>query len=192
MHPLLNAIGFFTLLFTLIVFLIFIVKLVIYFFKQKDFPRKTLTSTIIGVTLLLSFFIYIQYFFSFNVINRKNVQEGPEISSPTGIYTANAYYEPYGGGAGGVNVWIEITNNVENTTKTIYYADAKQRFSMEWDNGETLSITNTDEKTTSNRSVVLKVKKEIYHKNGLACQSLLMKNDYEECYQYEKDTFANS
>ena len=63
---------------------------------------------------------------------------------------------------------------------------------MEWDNGETLSITNTDQKTTSNRSVVLKVKKEIYHENGLACQSLLMKSDYEECYQYEKDTFASS
>lgn len=187
MHPLLNAIGFFTLLFTLIVFLIFIVKLAIYFFKRNSFPRKTLTSTLIGVLLFLSIFIYIQYFFSFNAINKNNLQEGPETLSPTGKYTANAYYEPYGGAAGGVNVWIEITNNIEDTTKVIYYADAKNNFHMYWVDEESLSITNTGGGANSNRNVLLKVANEIYHENGLACQSLLMKNDYEECYQYDKN-----
>ena len=113
------------------------------------------------------------------------MQEGPEVSSPTGIYTANAYYEPYGGAAGGVNVWIEITNNIENTTKIIYYADAKNNFHMNWLNEESLSITNTGGGANSNRNALLKVANEIYHENGLACKSLLMKNEYETCYQYE-------
>ena len=187
MHTLLNAVGFFILLFTLIVFLIFFAKLVIYFFKRKGFPRKTLALTLIGVILFSVIFIYIQYFFSFNDINRNYMQEGPELSSLKGVYTANAYYEPYGGAAGGVNLWIEITNNVEDTTKTIYYADAKDNFTMSWVDEETLSITNTGGGANSNRNVILKVENEIYHENGLACQSLLMKNEYEACYQYEKN-----
>lgn len=185
MHPLLNAIGFFLLLFTLIVFLVFIVKLVLYFYKRKDFPRKTLASTLIGLILFVSILVYIQYFFSFNDINQNSMQEGPEISSPTGKYTANAYYEPYGGAAGGVNVWIEITNNMENNNKIIYYADAKNNFQMNWMDEESLSITNTDEGNHTNKTVLLKVANEIYHENGLACQSILMKNDYKECYQLE-------
>jgi amino acid transporter len=185
MNPLINAIGFFILLFTLIVFLIFMLKLVIYFYKRKGFPRKTLASTIIGFIMFLSIFIYIQYFFSFNDINRNDKQEGLEISSPSGKYTANAYYELYGGAAGGVNVWIEITNNIENTTKIIYYADAKNNFHMYWVDEESLSITNAGGGANSNRNVLLKVANEIYHENGLACQSLLMKSEFEKCYQYE-------
>ena len=41
MHPLLNAFGFLILLFTLIVFLIFIIRLVVYFLKEKTFHEKT-------------------------------------------------------------------------------------------------------------------------------------------------------
>ena len=185
MRLLFNAIAFFILLITLIVFLIFVVKLIIYFFKRKDFPRKTLASTLIGILLFLGIFIYLQYFFSFNDIDRKYMQEGPEISSPTGKYTANAYYEPYGGAAGGVNVWIEVTNHLEHTNKIIYYADAKNNVFMNWVDEETLSIINSG--GGANRNIVLKVANEIYHENGLACQSLLMKNDYEQCYQYENN-----
>lgn len=113
------------------------------------------------------------------------MQEGPEISSPTGKYSANAYYEPYGGAVGGVNVWVEITGGAEN--KVNYYADAKNIFQMNWIDEETLSITNNDGGPDSNRNIVLKVANEIYHENGLACQSLLMKADYEECYQFENN-----
>ena len=132
MNPLLDIIGFLILLFTLIIFFIFIIKLVIYFFKRKDFPRVSLALTLVGVILFLVIFIYNEYFFTFEDINRNAMQEGPESSSPTGKYTANAYYELYGGAAGGVNVWIEISKNVENTTNIIYYADAKDNFHMNW------------------------------------------------------------
>jgi len=186
MNPLLDVVGILILFFTLIIFLIFIIKLVIYFFNRKNFPRITLASTLIGVILFLGIFIYYEYFFTFDDINRNDKKEGPEISSPTGKYTANAYYELYGGAAGGVNVWIEISNNVDDTTNIIYYADAKDNFHMNWVDEESLSITNTGGGANSNRNVLLKVEDEIYHENGLACQSLLMKNEYTECYQYEK------
>lgn len=185
MHPLLNAIGLLILLLTIIVFLVFVVKLIIYFFNRKTFPRKALISTITGAVLFFGIFLYIQYFFTFDDINREYMQEGPEISSPTGKYSANAYYEPYGGAVGGVNVWVEITSDAEN--KVIYYADAKNIFQMNWIDEETLSITNNGGGPDSNRNIVLKVANEIYHENGLACQSLSMKDDYEECYQFEKN-----
>lgn len=183
MHPLLNLIGLFILFITLIMFMVFIVKLVIYFFNRKNFPRKALRSTFIGVLLFFGIFLYIQYFFSFDDINRKYMQEGPEMSSPTGKYIANAYYEPYGGAVGGVNVWIEITRDAGK--KVIYYADAKHDFEMTWIDEDTLSIINKGGGPDSNRNIELDVRDEIYHENGLACQSLLVKNDYEECYRFE-------
>ncbi|NGZ76658.1 DUF5412 family protein [Saccharibacillus alkalitolerans] len=186
MHPLFRILGFFVLLFTAIVFFVFVVRLVIYFFKRTRFPRKTLVSALTGLIVFSGIFVYLQYFFSFDAIDRSHKQEGPATSSPAGQYTANAYYEPYGGAAGGVNVWIEVTDHAENATRTIYYADAKQQFSLNWIDEETLSVTNADEYPDSDRSAVLKVRKEIYDENGLACKSLLMKNDYEECYRYEK------
>ncbi len=51
---------------------------------------------------------------------------------------------------------------------------------------DTLYILNDDpDYPNSNRSIELKVGKEIYHENGWACKSLLMKDEYETCYQNE-------
>lgn len=186
MHVLLNMTGFFLFVFTLICLLLFIVNLLIFFFKKRDFPRKTLTVTIIATAAFLGIFVYIQYFFTFDVINKEYMQEGPQlVLSPTGKYTANAYYEPYGGAgpSGGVHVWVEITNNEDKITKTVYYADAKNQFFMNWLDEDTLSIVNKDENPDTDRSIALTVEKEIYDENGLACKSVLMKNDYETCYQ---------
>ncbi|MCC3357060.1 DUF5412 family protein [Bacillus sp. REN16] len=143
-------------------------------------------ATLIGVILVSSIYIYETSFFTFSEIDREFMQKGPgSVTSPTEKYTANAYYELYGGAAGGVNVWVEITYNHEkNKVQTVYYSDAKNNFSMEWLDEETLYIQNDDpEYPNSNRSIELKIGKEIYHENGLACKSLLMKDEYETCYQ---------
>lgn len=182
----LNIIGFFILSVTLILSLVLLIKLIIFFIKRKDFPRKILTATIMGVVLFLGLFIYLQYFFTFNDINREHMQAGPgQVLSPTGIYAANAYYEPYGGASSssGVNVWVEIKNAEDKTTKTIYYADAKSEISMIWIDEETLSIYNKAENSKHENGIELNVVEEIYHENGLACKSLLMKKEYETCYQ---------
>jgi len=114
------------------------------------------------------------------------MQEGPgPVISPTEEFTANAYYELYGGAAGGVNVWVEITNNNEtNNVQTVYYSGAKNSISMQWKDEDTLHILNDQSNfPNSNRSIELEIGKEIYHENGLACKSLLMKGEYETCYQ---------
>ncbi|MFJ5764535.1 DUF5412 family protein [Lysinibacillus sp. NPDC093210] len=145
-----------------------------------------LIATLSGIALVSSIYIYETYFFTFSEIDREFVQKGHgPVISPTEKYAANAYYEPFGGAAGGVNVWVEITNNSEkDKVQIIYYSDAKSSFSMKWLDADTLYILNDEPNyPNSNRSIELKVGKEIYHENGLACKSLLMKDDYETCYQ---------
>jgi hypothetical protein len=136
--------------------------------------------------MISSIYIYEVYFFTFKEIDRESTQKGPgPITSPTGEYTANAYYELYGGAAGGVNVWVDITNkNEKNKVQTIYYSDAKSNFSMEWVDENILYILNIDPNyPDSDRSIKLEIGKEIYHENGLACKSLIMKDEYVTCYQ---------
>ncbi|MFC5733288.1 DUF5412 family protein [Cytobacillus gottheilii] len=161
-------------------------RIIFSYIKKKPFPKKLLIGTLSSVILVSLIYLYDSYFFTFNAIDRENIQFGPgPVTSPTEEYTANAYYEPYGGAAGGVNVWVEIKNNNEkNKAKTIYYGDAKSNFSMEWLDEDTLYILNDEpDFPNSNRSIKLEIGKEIYHENGLACKSLLMKDQYETCYQ---------
>lgn len=153
--------------------------------KKKAFPKKMLIATCIGFLLVAIIYIYEVYFFTFNYIDKTHTQKGPgPIPSPTEAYTANAYYEPYGGAAGGVNVWVEVTHNgKKNKVQTVYYSDAKSEFTMEWVDENTLYILNDEPHyPESNRSIQLEIGKEIYHENGLACRSLLMKDEYETCY----------
>lgn len=162
--------------------------IIISFIKKKAFPKKLLIATLSGAVLVSSIYIYEMYFFTFSKTDNEYTQKGPgpgPVTSPTEKYTANSYYEPYGGALGGVNVWVEITsNNEENKVQTIYYSDAKSNFSMKWVDEDTLYILNDEpDYPNSNRSIELEIGKEIYHENGLACKSLLMKDEYEACYQ---------
>ncbi|KOS71472.1 hypothetical protein AEA09_00195 [Lysinibacillus contaminans] len=179
--------GFLISFITIILFLILCANIIISFIKKNPFPKKMLIATLSGVVLVSSIYIYEMYFFTFREIDREFIQNGPgPVTSPTEKYVANAYYEPFGGAAGGVNVWVEITNNIEkNKVQTVYYSDAKSNFSMEWLDEDVLYILNDEPNyPNSNRSIELEIGKEIYHENGLACKSLLMKDDYETCYQY--------
>jgi hypothetical protein len=161
-------------------------KITISYIKKKPFPIKLLIATLSVFVMISSIYIYEVYFFTFKEIDRESTQKGPgPITSPTGEYTANAYYELYGGAAGGVNVWVDITNkNEKNKVQTIYYSDAKSNFSMEWVDENILYILNIDPNyPDSDRSIKLEIGKEIYHENGLACKSLIMKDEYVTCYQ---------
>lgn len=90
MNLLLNSLGFFVFLFTLIVLFIFVIKLMIFFFKQKNFPKKTLTALLAGLVLFFGIFIYIQYFFTFGTLDKKKYATGARICliSYRGIYSA--------------------------------------------------------------------------------------------------------
>lgn len=185
MHPLLFLLGFVAILVAIVAFVIFLIKIVIFLINRRKFPRYSLITLVVSVAIFSSILVYHQFFFTFNMIDRESMQEGMEVTSPSGNYTANVYYELYGGAAGGVNVWVEVTNHENASSKVIYYADAKQNVWISWADDERLSITNTggSSRENSSRSVVLQVEKEIYHENGLACQSVLMKKQYETCVQ---------
>jgi len=159
--------------------------MLISFIKKKPFPKKMLVATLSGVAVVFSIYIYEMYFFTFSDIEKEHTQEGPgPVISPTEEYSANAYYEPFGGAAGGVNVWVEIKDHNNDEKKTIYYGNAHVNVGMEWIDENTLFIQNEAPKYPHlNKSITLNVEEEIYHDKGLACQSLLMKEAYEACYQ---------
>ncbi|WP_306977338.1 DUF5412 family protein [Alkalibacillus salilacus] len=173
-------------LITIVLLLILVIIIVVSVIKKKPFPRKMLLATLSCVLLLGSTIIYERYFFTFEEINRAHVQDGPgPIESPDETYSASAYYEPYGGAAGGVNVWIEVVNHANNDQmKIIYYSDVKQDFQMDWVDDETLEIENNDPRyQNQDRSVTLDVTSEIYHDRGDACRSWVLKQDYDDCYE---------
>ena len=142
---------------------------------------------IVGIVLL---FVYNRYTYTFEFKDGE-FYNGP-VKSPTGEYTATAYYKTYGGAAGGVNIWVEITYNEENDKiKAIYYAQGKSHFLMKWADEDTLDIINqSPEFPSEDRSVELQIGKEIYDESGAACNSIIMKIEYETCYERDKDSFS--
>ena len=163
-------------------FFILVVNLLKFVIYKKPFPKRLFIATLTGMIFVSSIYIYQTYFFTFDRIDRESMQKGPgPMSSPTGRYTADAFYELYGGAAGGVNVWVEVTDhNNQDKTKTIYYSNANSHIGMEWTDEDVLFIQNEDSSNT--KSMELNVKEAIYHDSGLVCRSLVMKDEYETCY----------
>lgn len=160
------------------------IKYIGYLKGKNPFPKSLLLMAFSICLIGLSLIGYHSYFFTFDRIDKDFAQtEAGPILSPTEKYTANAYYEPYGGAAGGVNVWVEITEHEMDEVKTIYYSDAKSEIRLEWEDEETLYVKNIDARNQEDRSIALNVGEEIYDELGLACKSLLMKGKYKSCYQ---------
>lgn len=112
------------------------------------------------------------------------------VDSPSGRYTASAYYRPYGGAAGGVTVWVDVTED-GGKPNTVYYAEANSRFHIQWADDGLLSITNEEpDDLDASRSVELEVGKDIYHDTGKACDSFLVKMKYQNCMaKMEREPF---
>jgi hypothetical protein len=144
--------------------------------------RYKILILIFLVTLLI--IGYKKYFFSFDSLGQGIYFKGP-VDSPNGKYTANSYYKNYGGATGGAKVWVGITNNDNNKITTIYYGEGSNNFEMKWKDENTIYIRNDEgyEYPDSDRSVELEIGKEIYDESGRACNSWIMKNENETCYQ---------
>ncbi len=158
--------------------------LLLVFRRGEDSLRKRYKILIIIFAAILVVIGYKKYFFSFDSLGQGIYFKGP-VESPTGKYTANSYYKNYGGAPGGAKVWVEITSNESNKISTIYYGDGKSNFEMEWRDENTIYIRNDEgpEYPDSDRSIELEIGKEIYDESGRACDSWIMKGDYEICYQ---------
>lgn len=148
--------------------------------KIFHFLKVMLIVFFVVALVVAGIFIKRNYFFTFNHFKGENFKW--DVISPTEKYVANAYYKPYGCAAGGVKVWVEVTDKDEGNTKTIYYSEGYSNFSMKWTGVDTLFITNkSNEFPSLDNSIELQVDKEIFHDEGLACKSLLMKDEYERC-----------
>ena len=151
---------------TVLLFFVLCFKLFAYIITKKPFPRKLVIATLLGIGIVSAQVIYNTAFFTFDNLEGE-YYEGP-VESPTGKYTANAYYKTYGGAAGGVNLWVEITNHDDSKVKVVYHSEANRNFSMEWKNENTLFISNEEPGyPSSNNSVRLNVEKEKYFTGGL-------------------------
>ncbi|MEI4771645.1 DUF5412 family protein [Psychrobacillus sp. FJAT-51614] len=142
---------------------------------------KILILIFIAILLVIG---YKKYFFTFGSLGQGTYFKGP-VDSPNGKYTADSYYKNWGGATGGAHVWVEITNNENSKVWTIYYSDGKSNFAMEWKDDNTIYIRNDEgpEYPDSERSIELGIEKEIYDERGRACESWIMKDEYETCYQ---------
>ena len=100
-------------------------------------------------------------------------------------YTAQMYFDNYGGAAGGVNFIVNIIANKEEAKEqTIYFSDAKGGNSIYWTSDNTLEIQNKD--ALQNRSVELLVGQEIYDEHGGACKTRKIEIQF-TCYS--EDTY---
>lgn len=142
---------------------------------------KILLLIFIAILLVIG---YKKYFFTFDSLGQGTYFKGP-VDSPNGIYTADSYFKHWGGATGGAHVWVEITNNENGNVQTIYYSDGKSNFSMEWGDDNAIYIRNDEgpEFPDSDRSIEIMIGKEIYDESGRACDSWIMKDEYETCYQ---------
>ena len=142
---------------------------------------KVLAFIFIAILLIIG---YKKYFFTFDSLDQGTYFKGP-VESPSGKYTADSYYENWGGATGGAHVWVEITNNENSEVRTIYYSDGKSNYNMEWTDDNIIYITNDEgpEYPDSDNSIELEIGKEIFDDRGRACDSWVMKDEYETCYQ---------
>lgn len=129
---------------------------------------------------IILFCIYLIYnHFTYEFYYKDGEKDGNAVTSPNGTYSAQVYYQNYGGAAGGVNLFINVIHLNENLESTIYFSDAKGNIKLDWLNDNTLSIENFNE--YANRNIKLVVGKEIYDETGKACNSYKIKKEY-VCY----------
>ncbi|MFC4356302.1 DUF5412 family protein [Chryseomicrobium palamuruense] len=163
-----NLFAFFVGIITILIAFIFIIFLLVFLVRRKNFPKKLLIATLSGIMLYAVIVAGTHLFYTFDTIDRNNTQPGPPAStSPDGRYEATATYELYGGALGGVNVWVDVINLETQDLKTIYYADAVGRVRLEWNDNETLAIWN-ESVSGSGRdyNAFLNVETDIFHDRG--------------------------
>lgn len=146
--------------------------------------RKRYKLLILMLIVILFVIVYKKYFFTFDSLDQGTYFKGP-VESPDGKYTADSYFKTWGGASGGAHVWVDITNNENSEVRTIYFSDGKSNYNMEWTGDNTIYITNDagPEYPESDNSIELEIGKEIFDQRGRACESWLMKDEYEICYQ---------
>ncbi|AHN24298.1 DUF5412 family protein [Lysinibacillus varians] len=133
-------------------------------YEKNEFIFVDANLTILPLCCLSPFYLCIFLY------RRYQVKYGRPILSPNGDYSAQVYYDNYGGAIGGVNLIVNIIyHQKHDEEQTIYFSDAKGSVNVNWTADDVLSITNYDE--YANRNTELVVGKEIYDEQGTACNT---------------------
>ncbi|ANU27075.1 DUF5412 family protein [Planococcus versutus] len=136
---------------------------------------KILKVTLVLALLFCLYLIYTHFTYEFYYTNGE--KDGDVVTSPNEAYSAQVYYQNYGGAAGGVNAFVNVIFHLEgDLERTVYFSDAKGRVQLNWLGEDLLSITNYDE--YGDRSIELVVEKEIYEEDGGACDTYEIKQNY--------------
>lgn len=144
--------------------------------------RKTLKIILISTLLICLYLVYNHFTYDFYYTDVE--KDGHVVTSPNEVYSAQVYYQNYGGAAGGVNMFVNVIFHLEDDSeRTVYFSDAKGNVQLNWFDDELLSITNYDE--YGNRSIELVVGKEIYDEQGGACNTYKIKGNF-VCYSKDK------
>ena len=137
--------------------------------------KKIIKIIVILASLFILYLVYQHFTYEFSHVG--DTKEGSPVLSPNKKYSAQIYYENYGGAAGGINLIVNLINHQKNDEeRTIYFSDAKGNVTISWVNSNTLSITNYDE--YENRNVELLVEKQIYDEHGGACGAYKIKKEF--------------
>lgn len=129
--------------------------------------------TVVGICLVLivSYVFYRQQTYDF--LYTKGTPFDSPIESPDGAYSAQAFYRTYGGAAGGVMLFVNITEHQhEDTIRTIYYGQTHHTPTITWKDNRTLMIKNPS------YDAVLNVTTDVYDSTGRACRVIKIKKKY--------------
>jgi hypothetical protein len=163
------------------VYLVYFMYTMIFNFQKKSVSKKLLLIVMTCTALYIANSLYYQYFFTFEQVEGEHLQAFAQpIYSKDKMYQAQAYIDVQPSGER--KVLVEIINKQTNEQKFIYYNLIEGHFEMKWLGEGMLEITNPNE-VEGDTSLTLNVVNDIYHDSGLACQSLLLWDTFENCYK---------
>jgi|GEM_PF-3139885 hypothetical protein len=105
----------------------------------------------------------------------------PPITTQDGAYSAQAFYITWGGAAGGVSMYVNVTDHrQQDSLRTVYYADTHTEPNISWTDNHTLLIENHDE--YNNFDATADVSTDVYDSSGRACLASAIQTSY-RCYE---------
>ncbi|MET3683325.1 hypothetical protein ABID56_001420 [Alkalibacillus flavidus] len=181
MHILINLLLYISAFMTVVVMVACIVMLIV----GHEPVKKWVVLFVMLVFATGSIFISQQYLFTFDYIERTRLEDVMlPVTSPNNDYVAYAYYNSYGGAAEEKDVFIEVQSLETFERRVVYYSNAQAVFDMNWVDGDELFVLNEQPGyVESRRSTVLDVDDELYYDLNYACQSLILQEEYESCYE---------
>lgn len=165
---------------TVIMLVACILTLISWLKKEKDI--KFLIYIVAVLTFFSAYITFSYYTFKFYYPSEQGTlyNEEASITTEDGMYTATAYYREYEGKTSGKKVWINVLNHTTDKETTVYFAEDKKGFQMEFKGGHELVLSY--EEDSKEKEILLTIGEDIYDETGSACGTPFAKRNYKNCY----------